>query len=99
LTVLALAGLAQYGLEWEALWPALAFFIINTVESQLITPAVLGRNMRLNPLMIMLWLMLWGWLWGVAGVLIAVPLLVCIKLILTRSATFEPGLRLLESRA
>ena len=98
LAVLSIAGVAQYGLMWEALLPALAFFLINAVESQFVTPTVLGRNMRMNPLVIMLWLMLWGWLWGIAGVLIAVPLLVCIKLILGRSATFDPWLKLIESR-
>lgn len=98
LSVLSMAGVAQYGLEWSALVPALAFFILNTLESQLITPAVLGRHMRMNPLVIMLWLILWGWLWGMAGVLIAVPLLVCIKLILSRSAAFDPWLKLIESR-
>lgn len=98
LCVLAMAGVVQYGLVWEALVPALAFFFLNTLESQLVTPAVLGRNMRMNPLVIMLWLMLWGWLWGMAGVLIAVPLLVCIKLILSRSAAFDPWLKLIESR-
>jgi predicted PurR-regulated permease PerM len=98
LAVLAMAGVVQYGLMWEALLPALAFFILNAVESQLVTPAVLGRNMRMNPLVIMLWLMLCGWLWGMAGVLIAVPLLVCIKLILGPSAAFHPWLKLIESR-
>jgi predicted PurR-regulated permease PerM len=98
LSVLSMAGVVQYGLVWEALFPALAFFILNTVESQLVTPAVLGRNMRMNPLVIMLWLMLCGWLWGMAGVLIAVPLLVCIKLILSPTAAFHPWLKLIESR-
>lgn len=96
--VLCIAGVEQYGLVWEALLPALAFFILNSIESQLVTPAVLGRNMRMNPLVIMLWLMLWGWLWGMAGVLIAVPLMVCIKLILSRTASFDSWLKLIESR-
>lgn len=98
LAVLSMAGVVQYGMAWEALLPALAFFILNTVESQLVTPAVLGRNMRMNPLVIMLWLMLCGWLWGIAGVLIAVPLLVCTKLILSPLAAFDPWLKLIESR-
>ena len=98
LSVLSMAGVAQYGLEWEAFLPALAFFFLDTLESQLITPTVLGRSMRMNPLVIMVWLMVWGWLWGIAGVLIAVPLLVCIKLILSRSGEFDPWLKLIESR-
>ena len=99
LSVLSMAGVTQYGLEWGALLPALAFFVLNTIESQLVTPAVLGRNMQMNPLVIVLWLMLWGWLWGIAGVLIAVPLLVCIKLIIGHSsAAFDPWLKLIESR-
>ena len=99
LGVLTIAGLSQYGLEWEAVLPAGAFFILNALEAQLITPMVLGRNMRMNPLIIMLWLVIWGWLWGMAGVLIAVPLLVCSKLILARSEICKPWLRLIESRA
>ncbi len=97
--ILCIAGWAQYGLVLEALFPAAVYFLINGIEAQLITPAVLGRNMRMNPLIIMLWLIVWGWLWGIAGVLIAVPLLVCIKLVLTRFDRFQPWLRLIESRA
>jgi predicted PurR-regulated permease PerM len=97
--ILSIAGWAQFGLAMEAVFPAMVYLTINTIESQLVTPAVLGRNMRMNPLVIMLWLIIWGWLWGVAGVLIAVPLLVCIKLVLARFDQFDPWLRLIESRA
>ena len=40
--------------------------------------------MALSPLMLILALMLFGWLWGIIGLLLAVPLLVCVKLVLAR---------------
>lgn len=78
--VLLMAGLAQYNITLEALVPALVFFVINGLEAQFVTPTVLGIHMRINPLILMAWLIFWAWLWGFVGVLLAVPLLVCIKL-------------------
>lgn len=95
--ILCLAGLTQYGPEAAALLPALVYLILNLLEAQVVTPMVLGRNMRLNPLMVMLWLVVWGWLWGASGVLLAVPLLVCIKLVAEPLHIAPRWIRLLES--
>ncbi|WP_338353623.1 AI-2E family transporter [Thalassolituus oleivorans] len=97
LLVLYLAGVIQYGAEWIAFMPVLIFFSINIIEAQYITPTVLGRNMRLNPLILILWVVLWGWLWGAVGVLIAVPLLVCLKLAAARLNILSPWVRLIET--
>lgn len=78
--ILTLAGFAQYGIGLGALLPMFVFFCINLVEAEYVTPMILGRHMRLNPLILMAWLIIWGWLWGAAGVLLAVPLLMCLKL-------------------
>ncbi|TVP90966.1 MAG: AI-2E family transporter [Pseudomonadaceae bacterium] len=99
LAVLSLAGIAQYGLEWVALLPAVVYFSINMFEAQLVTPLVLGRNMRLNPLIIIVWLMICGWLWGAVGVLLAVPLLVCLKLAAAQLNVMGNWIRLVETRA
>jgi predicted PurR-regulated permease PerM len=80
LMILSLEGATQHGMELIALLPAAAYFIINMLEAQFITPMVLGRHLHLNPLILVLWLFIWGWLWGTVGVLLAVPLLVCLKL-------------------
>ncbi len=95
-TAIGVAGLDQYGFAWTSLLPAALYFAINAVESQLITPVALGRTIRLNPLFTIIWLMLWGWLWGAAGVLIAVPLAVCIRLVLNRLQLMEPWLKLIS---
>ncbi len=97
--ILSLAGLVQYGWELTALLPALVYFLVNLVEAQLVTPLVLGRNMRLNPLILVLWLSIWGWLWGAAGVLLAVPLLVCLKLAAQELNVLLYWVRLVETKA
>ncbi|WP_413700796.1 AI-2E family transporter [Psychromonas sp. KJ10-10] len=64
------------------------YLFINLLESQFVTPTLLGRGFNLNPLIIFIWLILWGWLWGSMGMLIAVPLLVCLNTLLERLDLF-----------
>lgn len=96
--VLLVVGLVQFGLTSSAFLPAGLFLVLNIVESQLITPAVLGRSMQLNPLIIIVWIAITGWLWGVVGVLLAVPLLMCFKIILENLGVFNHWIKLLESK-
>ena len=96
--VLLVVGLVQFGLVSSAFLPAGVFLTLNIIESQLITPAVLGRSMQLNPLIIIIWIAITGWLWGVVGVLLAVPILMCIKIILENLGVFNHWIRLLESK-
>lgn len=94
--MLALVGLSQFDTLGAAMLPAAGFLALNAVESQVLTPAVLGRTMRINPLAIILWLLLWGWLWGVAGLLVAVPMLVCLKIVAEAVDDWRAWARLLE---
>ena len=99
ISILSIAGVIQYGVELAALLPAAIFFGLNTLESQFVTPTVLGQNMRLNPLILILWLLIWGWLWGPVGVLIAVPLLVCLKLVATQLNVMTYWVALVETKS
>ncbi|MEP4891911.1 MAG: AI-2E family transporter [Aliiglaciecola sp.] len=98
LIILCLAGTVQFGFELIALMPSGVFLILNILESQFITPAILGRNMQVNPLVIILWLLLLGWLWGILGVLLAVPILVCIKLTIAQIGILPHWLKLIEAK-
>lgn len=57
------------------------FLVINLVESQFVTPSVLGHKFRINPILVVSWMFFWGWLWGASGLLLAIPILVCAKII------------------
>ncbi|GAC16348.1 AI-2E family transporter [Aliiglaciecola lipolytica] len=97
LTILSMVGVVQFGATSLALLPGGVFLVLNIIESQFVTPAVLGTSMRVNPLIIIVWLALTGWLWGIIGILLAVPLLVCIKLIIEQIEVLPHWLKLIEA--
>ncbi len=97
-SILLVAGVVQFGLVSAALLPPVLFLGINIIESQIITPSVLGRSMQLNPLIIILWLSIAGWLWGVVGVLLAVPILMSVKIILKNLEVFPHWIKLIKSK-
>ena len=94
--MMLLVGFVTYNEPWLSVLPALIYLGLHTLEGQIVTPIVLGRRMALSPLVLILALMLFGWLWGIIGLLLAVPLLVCVKLVLARVDGLEGWARLLE---
>lgn len=96
IALMLLVGLTQFREPLAVAAPALAYLALHTLEGQLVTPIVLGRRMAISPLMLVLALMLFGWLWGIVGLLLAVPLLVCAKLVLARLDGMHGWARLLE---
>ncbi len=91
-----LMGFVHFDTPLEALLPAGIYLLLHTVESQFVTPILLGRRMALSPLVLILGLMVFGWLWGIIGLLLAVPLLACTKVVLERVDGLGPWARLLE---
>jgi predicted PurR-regulated permease PerM len=79
MVVFLVAVLTFDSLGYACLVPAV-YFAITAVEGNLITPALLGRSMSLNPVMVFLFLVFWGWIWGIGGALLAVPLLAMLKI-------------------
>ena len=95
--ILIIASAVQYGVGLGLLVPVSIYLTLNLIESQFITPTVLGHQMKINPLVIILWLLICAWLWGIIGVLLSVPLLVCIKLILAQLGIWSNAMRIIES--
>lgn len=80
-SALLLAAILTYHTPLDALLPPLAFLALTALEGNLVTPALVGRRLTLNPVIVFTCLLFWGWLWGIAGLLIAVPLLVVFKIL------------------
>lgn len=72
---LVFAGIAAFDGAF-ALAPAAVFLMFNVLEGQFITPALVGREMRINPLLVFLSVTFGLWFWGAIGGIVAIPLMV-----------------------
>lgn len=94
--IMLMMGFVAFDEAWMSLVPAGIYLALHTLEGQILTPVILGRQMRLSPLVLIMALMAFGSLWGIIGLLLAVPLLVCVKISLSRIEGMEGWARLLE---
>ena len=68
-----LYALVQHPLS--ALWVVLLFLGIQQLEGHVIVPNVMGRSLRLHPLLVIFGLLAGGEIYGFPGILVALPLL------------------------
>lgn len=71
--------------------PAALYLMMNMTEGQFVTPSLVGRHMKVNPLLVFVSLITWMWLWGPLGGVIAIPVLVWFRQIHKALATEETG--------
>lgn len=96
IVILTVVGFGQYDSVLPALAVPAAFVLLNALE-ELVTPQIVGRRLALDPVMVFLALMLCGWLWGPAGLLLAMPLLTCLRIVAERIPNWSPLAKLLSS--
>lgn len=81
---LTMVGLLTFDDVWRGLAVPGIFCVLSAAERYLITPTIVGRQLSLNPVVIVLSVLFWGAMWGVAGALLAVPILVTLKVLCDR---------------
>jgi predicted PurR-regulated permease PerM len=69
---------------------AASYLVLATIEGQVVQPLIVGRRLELNPIMVFLALWLGGWFWGVAGIVMAVPTLLSLKVVAQHSRLGRP---------
>lgn len=78
--ILALAGLTTFDSLGHAMLIPATYLLINIVQSNVVSPLLLGHRLTLNPVAIFVGLALWFFLWGIPGAFLAVPLLAAFKI-------------------
>ena len=72
-----------------------SYLALATIEGQVAQPLLVGRRLEVNPLLIFLGLWFGGLFWGIAGILLATPTLVALKVIAENSKTGRPVMEFL----
>ena len=76
--LLALFGIGTAETVLVGLIPAAAYLGLHTIESNVVTPSILGARFTMNPVMILIALSYFTWIWGVFGALLSVPILLMV---------------------
>lgn len=80
MAVLGLAALVTFDTLGRALVVPATFFVINMIEANVVTPLILGKQLRLNTVALFIGMMFWWYVWGIPGALMAVPMMAAIKI-------------------
>lgn len=76
--------------DWYSALAVLGLFVLSDqIIGGIIEPIVVGHRVGVSPIALLLAAIFWGWLWGPVGLLLAVPITVC----LTVAGEFIPALR------
>lgn len=79
--VLFIASLTVFDAVGRAMLVPGAYLLLNLIESNGVTPLLMGRQFPLNAVALFGGVLFWGALWGIPGAILAVPITVTIKLL------------------
>ena len=86
----AIVAAIQTGGIMTSIWVLVCFEAVQLVESNVITPKLIGDKVNLNLLAVLLSTIYWGWLWGMLGVILAVPITAAIKVVCAHVEPLRP---------
>jgi predicted PurR-regulated permease PerM len=82
---LLVAGGMEAGTGFTMFVPPALFLGLHFIESNFVSPLVMGHRLRISPVFVFLSVLFWSWLWGIAGAFVAVPLLLALRAVSQRS--------------
>lgn len=74
----------------QALKVALLFIIIQFIENNILTPNIVGYNVKISPFFIIIGLVLGAMVWGIPGMLLIVPSLAILRVVFSNIEKLQP---------
>jgi predicted PurR-regulated permease PerM len=90
LIVLTVVAFVSFDSSGRVFAVAAIYLGLATVEGQIMQPLLVGHRLKLNPIIVFLALWFGGWFWGLAGIVMAVPSLVTLKVVAEHSQRGSP---------
>jgi predicted PurR-regulated permease PerM len=81
LIILTLVAAVSFDKLGEVAAVSASYLALTAVEGQIVQPLFVGRRLEVNPLLVFLALWFGGLFWGIAGVILATPTLVALKVV------------------
>jgi predicted PurR-regulated permease PerM len=73
-------------------------FMIHFLENNILSPNIVGNNVRINPFVIILGLIMAAMIWGLPGMLVVIPFLAMLKIVLKSIPSMQSYSYLLGTR-
>lgn len=69
---------------------AAVYLLVNVTLGSFLDPILVGRHLRLSPIVVLVSLLFWGWTWGLVGMFLAVPLTIALRIVMEDSPQLQP---------
>jgi len=80
----ALFALLQFPTYWQGLVLAVSLLALSFIIGNILLPRMQGRNLNVDPVMLLLSLAFWGAVWGVTGMFLSTPLTILVMVVLAQ---------------
>ena len=75
------SGTGSFDLMTVVIWPSLAYLVVQFIESWLLTPWIQSQSMDMNAVTVLIVVFIGGALGGFYGLLLAIPVAACLKIL------------------
>ncbi|MBW9151525.1 AI-2E family transporter [Clostridium estertheticum] len=90
-TILAVIIALLSGQPIKAVWAVVGMIVVQEVDNKLLAPKIVGDSVGLHPVFTMLAIIIGGSVWGLIGMMIAVPVAACFKVLISKWYTYHMG--------
>ncbi|MBX4260266.1 AI-2E family transporter [Clostridium estertheticum] len=88
-TILAVIIALLSGQPIRAVWAIVGMIVVQEVDNKLLAPKIVGDSVGLHPVFTMLAIIIGGSVWGLIGMMIAVPVAACFKVLISKWYTYH----------